>query len=118
MATGSPLRLYRPPVAVGGPVVGLMGAVAGASLGVLISLRAGTNREAQDGISLALMAFTIPIAAVRAGLQALDVPVADVLLAINGWLLDLVLIAALGVVSFVAVRIARARFVRTRLLLD
>jgi ABC-2 type transport system permease protein len=116
MATGNPVRLYSPAVAVGGPLISLLGAVAGASMGVLISVRATTNREAQDGISLALMGLTIPFAALRAGLQELGVPVADILLSVNGWLLDLVFVAALGLVSLVVVCMARARFVRTRLL--
>ena len=118
LAAGQPLHFYSPAITVGGPVISLLGAVAGAGIGVLISLRSATNREAQDGIGMALMLLTIPVATLRVGFQEMGVSVAGVLLSVNGWVLNMALGTVLGLISLIVVWIASMRFVRARLLLD
>jgi ABC-2 type transport system permease protein len=62
----SGLVLYAPPVILAMCVLGLLGAVFVAAVGVLISLRAATVRQAQQTLGGAIMALlVVPIGAVR-----------------------------------------------------
>lgn len=64
--SGGAVILYDPTTAIGIAVVALLAGLLGASLGVLVSLRAGSVRQAQQTLTLLVMAlFLVPIFLLR-----------------------------------------------------
>jgi ABC-2 type transport system permease protein len=113
------LRLYPLSFAVSGIVLGLLGAGLAATAGVLVSLRAGSVRQAAQTMSLAIMVLLfVPIF----GLQALPAETQAQLLAglarlnLNQILLGI--IGLLFVLDMALLGAGMARFKRARLILD
>ncbi|MCL6429821.1 MAG: ABC transporter permease [Anaerolineae bacterium] len=113
------LVMYPPHLIVGGVGISLLTAALAAGVGVLVSLRASTVRQAQQTLGMAtLLVVWVPILAmgvlpaswqqaIGRGLQAADS---------TGALLGAMV--ALAAVDVVLVAAARARFRRARLILD
>ncbi len=113
------LVMYSPHLIAGGIGISLLTAALAAGVGVLVSLRASTVRQAQQTLGMAtLLVVWVPILAmgvlpaswqqaIGRGLQA-----ADSISALLGAML------ALAAVDVVLVAAARARFRRARLILD
>ena len=112
---GSGLLLYRQPVVIAMCVLGFLGAVFVAAIGVLISLRAATVRQAQQTLGAAIMVFLLaPMAAARLlPAEWLDVLRSSATRAAQLALLGL---AAFAVLDAAVVALAMARFKRTRLI--
>jgi ABC-2 type transport system permease protein len=109
---------YAAPVAAGIFGLTFLVALLASGLGVLVSLRAATVRQAQQAFSIAFLLMFIPLFA----LPLLPAPVkAKLLAAVSG--LDatavaLVVVLILAVANGVILLIADARFRRNRLILD
>jgi ABC-2 type transport system permease protein len=112
---GSGLLLYPPPVLGTMAVLGLLGAVLVAAVGVLISLRAATVRQAQQTLGGAIMILLLaPVAAWR----ILPVAWTHVLATHAGTLTQRVVLGALllAALDAVALGLAMRRFQRPRLI--
>jgi ABC-2 type transport system permease protein len=117
-AGGDGPRFYAPAVLGGGLVLSLLVALLAAAGGCLVSLRAGTVRQAQQVMGLISIVFVIPVVvvpllpgAVRQGLFALLTSTSPGRLAAGA-----VLLLALTDAALVA--LALVRFRRARLMLD
>ncbi|HOR01041.1 MAG TPA: ABC transporter permease subunit [Anaerolineae bacterium] len=117
------LLLYPPLTVVAGTVLGFLTAGLAASVGVLVSLRAATVRQAAQTMSFAVIAIVcVPVAIVGA-LPRLFPDISG--LQVQAWLINvnwsLILVAAaavLAVVDAVVLAAAMARFQRAKLILD
>jgi ABC-2 type transport system permease protein len=113
------ILLYPAGVAVGGAIASLLTAALAASVGVLVSLRAPTVRQAQQTLGIITMVIVwVPILGVNVlprewlstvGRLARGVDISQALL---------VAALVLGIVDAGLVAAARARFQRARLILD
>jgi ABC-2 type transport system permease protein len=111
------LLLYPLPILVAMCVMGLLGAVFVASVGVLISLRAATVRQAQQTLGGVIMALLLlPMAAVRLAPPAWKHSLGAH--AMNPALLGMIVIAALAALDAGVVSLAMARFRRSRLIAE
>lgn len=115
--SGTPL-LYPPLTWVGAAVLVPLIALLAANVGVLVSLRAGTVRQAQQALGIVSMVLVFGLGY---GLQALPWTVREALVSLLAGSAEVAL-AAVGIVLLVAnavvFLIAMARFQRTRLVLD
>lgn len=116
----NPAQGFFPPmILVGGVVLSLLGALLASGLGVLISLRAPTARQAQQTLSFAMMLlFFIPVFGLQALPENIQAQVAQVLTAgLTPGTLALIIAALLAVVGAL-LGAAMARFRRSKLILD
>jgi ABC-2 type transport system permease protein len=112
------ILFYPWPIAGGILVLTLLVALFGSSLGVLISLRAATVRQAQQVFSVAFLILFVPI-------FALPMLPPSAKAAVLGWAakadataIGIAVVAALAVADAVLIFVADARFRRSRLILD
>jgi len=115
---GSGLLLYGPLTWLGAGVLVPLIALLAANVGVLVSLRAGTVRQAQQALGIVSMVLVFGIGY---GVQALPPAVrAAIAAAVTGSAATLVVIAAaiLVVANAAVLIVAMTRFRRTRLILD
>lgn len=113
------LLLYPLPVGLG--IVGftLLGAGLAAGAGVLVSLRASTVRQAQQTLSIAIMALLfVPIFGIQALPEAWQDRLAEALMAMDVTRAILTVVAILAVVDTGLIAAAMLRFRRARLILD
>jgi ABC-2 type transport system permease protein len=117
------LLFYTPKVLVSGLVLSFLLACLMSNIGVLVSLRAGTVKQAQQtlGLSTFILAYVVPMAIVYL-LRFVSNDIRDRLFQpiLTGDVTSLVIIAS-GVLSLISVglyAVAMARFQRTRLILD
>lgn len=111
--------LYPVDVATGGAILGLLTATLSASIGVLVSLRAATVKQAAQQLVFASIALTwLPLFALS--LLPTQVQESLVELAKNGNATAIYLIAVsiLIILNFGLLLLAMARFKRSRLILD
>jgi ABC-2 type transport system permease protein len=114
---GHGLVLYQWPVVLAMAVLGLLGATFVAGLGVLISLRAATVRQAQQTLSAAILVLLIaPIAVARmlTTSWAAHVHVTPARAAT----LVIIAVAVIAALDAAVVVLARLRFQRSRLVAD
>ncbi len=112
------ILFYPWPIAGGILVLTLLVALFGSSLGVLISLRAATVRQAQQVFSVAFLILFVPI-------FALPMLPPSAKAAVLGWAakadataIGIAVVAALAVADAALILVADARFRRSRLILD
>jgi ABC-2 type transport system permease protein len=111
------LLLYPLPILLVMCVMGLLGAVFVASVGVLISLRAATVRQAQQTLGGVIMVLLLlPMAAFRLAPPAWKHTLSAH--AMNPALLGMIVIAALAALDAGVVSLAMARFKRSRLIAE
>jgi len=89
-----------------------------AGLGVLVSLRASSVRQAQQTLSLAFLVFLIPLLLLPLLPQNLPINVSNALQAFDFQSAALIAGAALLVIDLVLLGMANLRFKRARLILD
>ncbi len=100
------------------PLISLLVAALAAGLGVLISLRAATVRQAQQTFSLAFFALFIPLFLLPMLPESWRVRVVQTLSQLNGEATVLGIMAALLILDLALFAASAARFQRTRLILD
>ncbi|MGW8143879.1 MAG: ABC transporter permease [Anaerolineales bacterium] len=89
-----------------------------AGLGVLVSLRASSVRQAQQTLSLAFLVFLIPLLLLPLLPQNMQINVSNALQAFDFQSAALIAGAALLVIDLVLLGMANLRFKRARLILD
>ena len=108
-----------PPLLLGGAVVvALFGALLAASLGVLVSLRAPSARQAQQTLGLAMILLFVPFYVIPFLPESLRASAASAFMTIPVGLIAAAGLALLLVLNAITVRAAMARFQRSRLILD
>jgi ABC-2 type transport system permease protein len=112
------LLFYSAPIAAG--IVGLTFLVAllASGLGVLVSLRAATVRQAQQAFSVAFLLMFIPLFVLPMLPAALKAKLFAALSGLDATLAAVAVIALLAVADAVILAAADARFRRSRLILD
>lgn len=115
---GGQLLLFPWKIGLGIIVVSLLVASLAAGLGVLISLRAATVRQAQQTFSLAFFVFFIPLFLLPMLPEEWRIRVAQVLANANIESIVLGVLVILLVIDLGLFAAAAARFQRTRLILD
>jgi ABC-2 type transport system permease protein len=117
------LLFYKPEVLVSGLVLSFLLACLMSNIGVLVSLRAGTVKQAQQtlGLSVFLLAYVVPMVGVYL-LRFVPKEIRDRLFQpiLTGDVTSIVIIASviLSIMSFGLYAAAKARFQRARLILD
>jgi ABC-2 type transport system permease protein len=112
------LLLFPWKIGLGVIAISLLVAGLSAGLGVLISLRAATVRQAQQTFSLVFFVFFIPLFLLPMLPDEWRLKVAQVLMNAN---MDIIVMAAMGILLILDLALfaaAAARFQRTRLILD
>jgi ABC-2 type transport system permease protein len=110
---------FPPLILVGGLGLSLLGALVASGLGVLISLRAPTARQAQQTLSFAMMLlFFVPMFGVQALPETLRAEIFSALLVGLTPATLLFIAAGLTVIAGGLLLAAMARFRRSRLILD
>jgi ABC-2 type transport system permease protein len=112
------LLFYSAPIAAG--IVGLTFLVAllASGLGVLVSLRAATVRQAQQTFSLAFLLMFIPLFVLPMLPAALKAKLFAALSRLDATMIAFAVVALLAVADAVILAAADARFRRSRLILD
>ena len=116
------LLFYKPEVLVGGMVLSFLLACLMSDIGVLVSLRAGTAKQAQQtlGLSVFILAYVVPMAGVHL-LRYVPKETRDRLLqpVLTGDITSIVILASviLTLISLSLYAIAKARFQRSKLIL-
>jgi ABC-2 type transport system permease protein len=110
------LILYAPLTAIGGFVVSLLGGLLASAVGVLVSLRAQTVRQAQQTMSIATMVvFFVPLGVAKAVPAGTRVRVGEWLVGAGALKLVLLAVAIVSVIDLLLILAARARFRRAKL---
>jgi ABC-2 type transport system permease protein len=112
------LLLFPWKIGLGVIVISLLVAALSAGLGVLISLRAATVRQAQQTFSLVFFVFFIPLFLLPMLPDEWRLKVAQALTNVN---MDIIVMGAMGILLILDLALfaaAAARFQRTRLILD
>jgi ABC-2 type transport system permease protein len=100
-------------------VFGTLGACLVAGIGVLVSLRAATVRQAAQGLSIGILLLVwIPVLAIAVLPQSTQQRVLEALGGMDLKLAVLVTLAVLAALDVLVLAMARARFQRARLILD
>jgi ABC-2 type transport system permease protein len=115
-AAGGGIQFYPPLIFIGGLVIIFLANTLMAALGVLISLRAKTVRQAYQQLSIGLiLLFIVPIFALI-GIPSLRQAVLDAVATWNAELVGLIVIGALVLIDAALTGAAMARFQRNKLL--
>jgi len=112
------ILFYPWPIAGGIFVLTLLVALFGSSLGVLISLRAATVRQAQQVFSVAFLILFVPIFALPMLPPSAEAAVLGWAAKANATAIGIAVVAALAVADAVLIFVADRRFRRSRLILD
>ena len=116
---GGELLLYPPAIGLGIAVSSLLTAWLAAGVGVLVSLRASSVRQAQQSMSIAIMLLLfVPVFGVQALPDEWKAHLAEILTAVNVTTAVLVAAVLVVVLDVGLLAGARARFQRARLILD
>jgi ABC-2 type transport system permease protein len=111
--------LYPPATVAGALVFAILGTGMVASLGVIVSLRAATVRQAAQALSLGIiMLVWIPILLLMAAPRALTERIAASLITLDLKLAFVLVLAVMIVIDTILLGVAMARFQRSRLILD
>jgi ABC-2 type transport system permease protein len=116
---GDAFLFYEPRMAFGITISSLLSAGLSAGVGVLVSLRASSVRQAQQTLGLAIMLILfIPIFGIQALPSEIQLKIANILLELDSWkVLSLLLIILFGL-DIALIGIAMARFHRNKLILE
>jgi ABC-2 type transport system permease protein len=115
---GGGLLLYAPVTWLGAGVLVPLIALLASNVGVLVSLRAGTVRQAQQALGIVSMVIVFGLGyGLQALPQALRVAIASLVTGSAG-LVVVVVAAALAIANVLVLLVAMSRFQRTRLILD
>jgi ABC-2 type transport system permease protein len=113
------LALYPLTTLVGFFVFGTLGATLVAGIGVLVSLRAATVRQAAQSLSIGILLLVwIPILGINLFPEAMKNQLLPALLGLDVRVVAVALLAVLGLVDVVMLALALSRFQRNRLILD
>ncbi len=112
------LLLYPAPIALGIIVLSFLVAALASELGVLISLRAATVRQAQQTFSIVNLFLFIPLFLLPVLPQELQLRIARVLMQTDASGIALAVIAVLLIADAALLAAAMARFQRSKLILD
>jgi ABC-2 type transport system permease protein len=112
------LLLFPADIALGVVLVSFLVAAFASGIGVLISLRAATVRQAQQTFSLVNLLIFVPIFLLPILPDDWKLRISQVLLQINLTQVAIAFVAVLALVDIALVVIAIARFQRSRLILD
>lgn len=118
-AGGSEFLFYPPAVAVGILGISLLAAGLVAGVGVLVSLRAATVRQAAQGLSIAIMlVLFVPIFGVQALPREWQMRIFEATMTAGTARIMAVAVAILALLDTVVLAATKARFRRARLILD
>ena len=112
------LLMYTPGVLAGAVCLSLLISLFSAALGVLVSLRASTVRQAQQAFTVAMLVFLVPLLVFPMLPEGIREPVAGFLAGANLTAIGIGFGILLLVVDLVLMLVAMARFQRSRLILD
>ena len=113
------LVLYPLATLVGFLIFGTLGAALVAGIGVLVSLRAATVRQAAQSLSIGILLLVwIPVLSISLFPEDMKNRLLPALLELDGRLVVIALLAALFLVDVVVLALALSRFQRNRLILD
>jgi ABC-2 type transport system permease protein len=112
------IQLFPPGIAAGVIGISFLVALFAAGLGVLVSLRAGSVRQAQQAFSLIFLVFFIPLFLLPLLPPEIQSRVTEAVAAADSTTLALGAAALLVTLDLVLLLAARARFQRARLILD
>ena len=119
LTTPGGLRLLTPVLALGGPLLALVTAIAAGGLGVHVSLYAPTVRQAQQTLSLAtLLLFFVPAFGAQALPAAVKARLMNILMGLSSGRTVAAAAVALALLDAALLITAAARFRRERLILD
>ena len=111
--------LYPAATVIGVFVLGTLGAGLVASLGVLISLRAATVRQAAQSLSIGIVMLAwIPFIAQQFLPDEAKIRLVSALTTMNAQAMLVVIVAILIIADAILLLLALARFQRARLILD
>lgn len=116
---GDAFLIYEPRMGFGIIISSLLSAGLSAGVGVLVSLRASSVRQAQQTLGLAIMLILfIPIFGIQALPSEIQLEIANILLELDSWkVLSLLLIILFGL-DIALIGIAMVRFHRNKLILE
>jgi ABC-2 type transport system permease protein len=113
------LALYPPMTILGFLTFGTLGAALVAGIGVLVSLRAATVRQAAQTLSIGILLLVwVPVLAIQFLPASLSRSALDRLMSLDVRLLAPLLLVMLVVLDVAVLALALARFQRDRLILD
>jgi ABC-2 type transport system permease protein len=112
------LLLYPPGIGAGTVLLSFLVALFSAALGVLVSLRASSVRQAQQSFNAAMLAFMLPLLAFPMLPETWREPVNRFLASANWTAIVMVVFVLLVIVDLFLVVVAMSRFKRARLILD
>jgi ABC-2 type transport system permease protein len=116
---GDGFLIYEPRMGLGIFISSMLSAALSAGVGVLVSLRASSVRQAQQTLGLAIMLILfVPIFGIQALSPEIQMKIINIFLELDSWrVLSLLLIVMFGV-DIVLILIAMARFQRNKLILE
>jgi ABC-2 type transport system permease protein len=116
---GNGFLIYEPRMGFGIVMSSMLSAGLSAGVGVLVSLRASSVRQAQQTLGLAIMLILfIPIFGIQALSPEIQMEIVNVFLELDSWrVLSLILIILFGL-DVALIGIAMARFQRNKLILE
>jgi ABC-2 type transport system permease protein len=116
---GNGILVYEPRMGLGIILSSMLSAGLSAGVGVLVSLRASSVRQAQQTLGLAIMlVIFVPIFGLQALPTDIQMEIANILLELDSWrVLSIILIILVGV-DTTLIGVAMARFQRNKLILD
>jgi len=113
------IAMYPPWTIVGFLIFGTLGAALVAGIGVLVSLRASTVRQAAQSLSIGILLLVwVPILAIQFLPASLSRGALDRLMSLDVRLAVPLFLVALALIDLVVLAAALARFQRDRLILD
>nr|RPI80650.1 MAG: ABC transporter permease [Chloroflexota bacterium] len=112
------LLFFPPEIAVAIFVLTLLVALLSAGIGVLISLRAPTVRQAQQTMGIVGLAPLIPLLLIPIVPQETQIQIANTLMQMDLFMIVMGIFVLLLVVDIVLILLAMARFQRAKLILD
>jgi ABC-2 type transport system permease protein len=116
---GNGILIFDSRMGLGILISSLLSAGLSAGVGVLVSLRASSVRQAQQTLGLAIMLLLfIPIFGIQALPHDLQLEIANYLLELDTWKVLSYLLLSLFGMDMVFIGIAMARFQRNKLILD
>ena len=116
---GNGLLIYKADLGIGILLSSMLSAGLSAGVGVLVSLRASSVRQAQQTLGLAIMLILfIPMFGIQALPSSTQIEIAKVFLQLGSWhVLSILLLIMLGL-NITLIGVAMARFQRNKLILD
>lgn len=116
---GNGFLIYEPRTGFGIIMSSMLSAGLSAGVGVLVSLRASSVRQAQQTLGLAIiLLFFIPVMGVQALSSDIQMEIVNFIMRLDSWNVLLILLIFLFGVDIALIGLAIARFQRNKLILD